>query len=378
MRKVALSQLEQSDRHFILNLGPYLTATVRYGALLRYIWKVSYQERAVSALEAALRTTVRARRADGPKRDVVVTVDDDTELLVRWLPVGWPRQVDEALHDHPRPDILTAPLMSPGARNAARSAGVGWADESGAADIHIRQPSGTIIVIEIKGTPRLPLDTRLGWRPAALAVCEAILSGKASPTVSSIEDTTGLSTGSVVAALKFLDQEGHLTSATARGPGAARRVVDRDALLDAYAAAAERLRPPTSIPVGVLWRDPIAGVIATGRLWDGAGIDWGATSALAASQLAPMQTEIAPMEVYVPGRTPSDLRRAAHAAGLQEMTGGRLILRPFPTPAKAKLTEQTVEGFRSMSWPRVYADLRTTGVRGEDAAEHLREEMTTK
>jgi hypothetical protein len=26
-------------------------------------------------------------------------------------------------------------------------------------------------------------------------------------------------------------------------------------------------------------------------------------------------------------------------------------------------------------WPRVYADLRTVGVRGEDVAEHLRQEM---
>ncbi|HUO40033.1 MAG TPA: hypothetical protein VMU34_20300, partial [Mycobacterium sp.] len=33
-------------------------------------------------------------------------------------------------------------------------------------------------------------------------------------------------------------------------------------------------------------------------------------------------------------------------------------------------------GFRSMLWPRVYADLRTTGVRKEDAAEHLRQEMS--
>jgi hypothetical protein len=340
---------------------------------------VSYEERAVSALEAVFRTALRARRAaDGPRRDVIVTVDDATELLVRWLPVGWPRQVEEALHDHSRPDILTAPVMSPGARKVAHEAGVGWADETGAADIHIRQPSGPIIVIQTTGAPPKPLDTRLGWRPATLAVCEAVLSGKASPTVSSVEGATGLSTGSAVTALKFLEQEGHLASAIARGPGAARRVVDRDALLDAYAAAAERLRPPTSIPVGVLWRDPVAGVVASGRLWDAAGMDWGATSALSANQLAPSQTEIAPMEIYVPGRTPNDLRRAARAAGLQEMTGGRLVLRPFPTPAGAKLTDRSVEGFRSMLWPRVYADLRTTGVRGEDAAEHLREEMATK
>jgi hypothetical protein len=27
-------------------------------------------------------------------------------------------------------------------------------------------------------------------------------------------------------------------------------------------------------------------------------------------------------------------------------------------------------------WPRAYADLRTAGVRGEDAADNLREEMS--
>ena len=192
---------------------------------------MSYQERAVSALEAVLRTALRARRADGPHGDVTVTVDDFLEFLVRWLSVGWPRQVAEALHDQPRPDVLVAPLMSPGARKAAHDAGVGWADESGAADIYIRQPSGTIIVIETKGTPPAPLDSRLGWRPAALAVCEVVLSGKAAPTVSSIEVTTGLSTGSAVSSLKFLEHEGHLTSAKARGPSAARHVVDRDVLL---------------------------------------------------------------------------------------------------------------------------------------------------
>ncbi|MBO0883637.1 MAG: hypothetical protein J2P17_25545, partial [Mycobacterium sp.] len=84
----------------------------------------------------------------------------------------------------------------------------------------------------------------------------------------------------------------------------------------------------------------------------------------------------APMEIYVPGRTPSDLQRTALAAGLQQIQGGRLVLRPFPTPTGAELTEKPTAGFQSMLWPRVYADLRTTGVRGEDVAEHLREEMT--
>lgn len=334
-------------------------------------------ERAVNAIEAVYRGALRARPVRGPHRDAVVTLDDAAEFLVRWLPVGWPRQVAEALHDEPRPDILVAPSMSPGARKAARDAGVGWVDESGAADIYYHDPkSGTVIAIETKGTPPVPLETRLGWRPAALAVCEVLLAGAATPTVNSVVEATGISMGSAASALKFLEQGGHLASDAARGPDAARRIVDRDSLLDAYAAAAERLRRPNSIKVGVLWRDPVEGALEAGRLWEAAGIDWAATSALSASVLAPFQTQIAPMEIYVPARAWGDLRRAAVVAGLREMDGGRLMLRPYPTPAGASLTTRCPNGFRTMLWPRVYADLRVSGVRGEDAAEHLRKEMT--
>lgn len=331
-----------------------------------------YRERIVGALDAVLPQDgvgLRPRLVDELNRDVTVTVAG-IDLRVRWLPTGWPRQVAEALQNRPRPDILAAPKMSPGARKAAADAQVGWVDESGDAEIAV--PGKLAVKVQ---QPHLLHKTRLDWRRATLAVCEAILSDRALPTVSSVADATGLSTGSVVTALKFLEDERHLAKAAARGPKAARRVVDRDLLVDAYADAAEHLRSPISIPLGVLWRDPIAGVITTGQRWDAAGIRWAATSALSASVLAPTQTEVSPMEIYVAGRTWSDLRRAAQLAGLQEIVGGRLMLRPFPTPAGATLTDEHIEGFRSMLWPRVYADLRTSGVRGEDAAEHLRREM---
>jgi hypothetical protein len=132
-----------------------------------------------------------------------------------------------------------------------------------AADIYVRRPSGTIMLIQTKGNPPVPLDSRVGWRPTTLAVCEALLADKATPTASSIIEATGISMGSATTVLKFLERGGHLKSAIARGPGSGRQIVDRDALLDAYAAAAERLRAPTSIQVGVLWRDLIAEVIET-------------------------------------------------------------------------------------------------------------------
>lgn len=341
---------------------------------------MSWVERTVNALEAVMRDVLRARRPNSPHRDVIVMLDNGEEFLVRWLAVGWPRQVTEAIHNEPRPDILVAAAMSPGARKAAHDAGVGWVDESGAASIHYRNPkTGTTITIETKGVPPVPLDSRAGWRPATLAVCEALLAKKeAVPTVSSVVAETGLSMGSAAEALKLLERDGHLASAVARGPASARQIVDHDMLLDAYAGAAERLRSPIALRVGALWPHPVADAINFGQIMARNGIPWATTGALAATQLAPVLTEVSPLEIYVSGRTPSDLGRVAYAAGLRAMEGGRLLLRPFPTPAGDKLTTSDKDDFRSMLWPRVYADLRMTGVRGEDAADRLREEMLTK
>lgn len=79
---------------------------------MKYDASMSWDERTVSALEGAFRSEVRARRVNGPHRDVIVSLDG-AEFLVRWLTTGWPRQVAEALHATSRPDILAAPTMSP-------------------------------------------------------------------------------------------------------------------------------------------------------------------------------------------------------------------------------------------------------------------------
>jgi hypothetical protein len=284
--------------------------------------------------------------------------------------VGWPRQLAEALKIKPRPDIVVAHQLSPGARALADRERVGWVDESGAAEVSV----GTILISRT-GSPAVPLDSKVGWRPTTLAVCEVVLTG-CPATVSAVVAETGLAMSSAAAALKFLAGQGFLTGDVDRGPRSGRHVADSDGLLDAYAAAAERLRPPVSIRAGVLWRDPLVSVAEAGRLWDEAGIGWAVTSALSAAAWAPVMTEVSPMEVYVAGKTPGDLRKALFEAGLKEIEGGRLQLRPFPTPAGTRVTTEITAGLRSVLWPRAYADLRTAGVRGEDAAEYLREEMS--
>lgn len=69
---------------------------------------------------------------------------------------------------------------------------------------------------------------------------------------------------------------------------------------------------------------------------------------------------------------PGLLRRVAESASLEPMAGGRLILRPFPTRASLALAT-TIDQVKIAPWPRVYADVRGSGVRCEEAAEHLYE-----
>lgn len=87
-----------------------------------------------------------------------------------------------------------------------------------------------------------------------------------------------------------------------------------------------------NLHVGVTWRDPVAGLEDVGRRWDKAKLDWAATGVVAASVLAPYLASVT-------------VRRLA----------------------------QKIDGLPVAPWPRVYVDLLSFGVRGEDAAEHLRE-----
>ena len=65
---------------------------------------------------------------------------------------------------------------------------------------------------------------------------------------------------------------------------------------------------------------------------------------------------------------------AADCISAKPMDGGRLVLRLVTSTAILRQS-QKADGLRMASWPRVYADLRSVGVRGEDAAEHLRETL---
>ncbi len=203
-----------------------------------------------------------------------------------------------------------------------------------------------------------------------IGTAEALLLGTR-PTVAEVERATGLSAGAATKALSTLTTLGLLGADAARGRGSAREVVDRKALLDAYATAATAAARPLSLRVGVLG-DLVDELANLGRRWDADGMSWAATGAAAASVLAPYLGEVGGLDVFVDAPTPATLDAVADRAGLKPIDGGRLVLRPFPTPVTQRLCAP-VSGLRVAPWPRVYADLRESGVRGEEAAEHLLE-----
>ncbi len=325
----------------------------------------SVHSRSVQTLIDVLPRTVSVETPTGdPHADVMI---GGHSLDVKWVGEGSLGAVVSLLRAaERRPDVVAARELSPGAKNALSEAGVAWVDETGAAEIAI----GTIVVSR-SGT-RAPRDARMKrWTPAVLGVAEALLCG-VDATGAAVKQATGLSSGSCTNALRFLAGLGLLESNAARGRDSARRVRDVDSLLDAYASAVQQRPTGAEIQVGVTWRDPVPDLAEAGSRWTAAGVSWAATGAAAATVLAPLMTNVTSAEVYVGAETMAGLAAAAAAAELRPIAGGRLTLRPFPTVVTRRLAAAT-GGIVVVPWPRVFVDLQRTGVRGEEAAEHLRE-----
>lgn len=322
------------------------------------------ESRAEQALLAVLPRSadVRTEAAD----DGVDVIVNGHPLQVEWAGEGQLSDVRRVLAQHvSRPDIVVARALSPGARAELAQAGVGWVDETGAAEIAL----GTIVVAR-SGRPA-KRDAPKRWTRSALAVAEAALCG-VTATASAMHHATGLSTGSCVNALRTLTDLELLEASADRGRSSARRIADRDRMLSSYSAAAAALAPDLRMEVGVTWRDLTDGLRKAADRWQAEQVDFAVTGALAAEKLAPYLTSVTAAEVYVSVDTVVGLEALAVSAGLKPVDGGRLILRPFPTVSANRLATR-ISGLRVAPWPRVYVDLLHAGVRGEDAAVHLKE-----
>lgn len=330
------------------------------------------RRRVEAALRAVLPKSVDFELVSEPKSesegrrpdfDVIIR---GKRLRVDWKSRVWLSTVDTVLAQSDPPDIVVGDRISPASREALTEAGIGWVETSGAAEIDT-----DFLVVSRRAGSRPLKEPKGDWTTSVLGIAEALLAG-VTPTVSATHEATGLSVGACTRALRTLTDLGFLEAKARRGPASGRYISAPEALLDAYVAAAHALELFRPLSVGVNWRDPVEGLVEVGRTWDDAGISWVATGMVAAAVVAPYVTSVGTGEVYVVGGTVAELEAAASAAGLRPIEGGRLVLAPMPTQTTLKMAT-VVDGLRIAPWPRLVADLRRSGVRGEEAAEKVRE-----
>ena len=297
-------------------------------------------------------------------RDVDLVVNGHA-ISVKWTGQGHLGDIRAALNDPPDSNVvLVARHMSPGARAALSEAGINWVDESGAAEISI----GTIIVSKT-GSPKKKDEGINRWTPAVISVAEALLCGTRG-TQFATQAATGLSAGSCANALRFLTELKLLKSKAKRGPASARQVESPRELLDAYADAIGDQPPDIELQVGITWQDVLSGITELGRHFDAGETAWAVTGSAAAAIIAPYLSSVARAKLYVDAKSIAELQALAVSVKLRPIQGGRLTLMPFPTVSVKRLRKPT-DGLSIAPWPRIYADLRSEGVRGEEAAEHL-------
>ena len=329
---------------------------------------IAISERVLSALRAVLPAGAEVKLLTGERHWAELKVAGQ-RVRAQWLSSGLPSEVRQLIASKMRPDVVVARLLSPGAREALSELRIGWIDETGAAEIVL----GTIVVSR-SGRPQ-PHGSRRPerWTPAVVSVAEAVLCGVRA-TVEATNKATGFSGGACGNALRFLTDAGLLAAGAARGPASGRRILDKRAFLAAYSSESVLQPHAPRLVLGVTWRDPVRGLTELGRYWTAHGIAWAATGPAAAAVMAPLLTSVGSATAYVEATSMAGLEAVAERSNLRAIEGGRLTIVPFPTTT-TRLLAQTVENMRVAPWPRVYADLLVTGVRGEEAAEHLFEVM---
>jgi hypothetical protein len=332
--------------------------------------------RAIRAFRNVLPVGVEVLLLQSFSGDVADILVAGVRLHIKWAGDGWPEDIKRALESVPGSDLVIASRrMSAGAIKLLREKRVGWVDETGGAEVFVGNlvisRSGRPDAVEKQGEVKR-------WTPAVQGVAEALLCGTPA-TVVATQAVTGLSSGMCAKALRFLADQGFLQAKAPRGRNSARKVKDLDALLESYARAVRSSKKSIELSVGLSWSDPIGKLINVGRKWDNMSLAWACTGAMAASLLAPHLSNVSSAEMYIAADTLSGLQASAAAVGLSPLEGGRLTLQPFPSKATQMMTRRhEQEQICLAPWPRVYADLLHYGVRGSEAAEHLKEVMRAR
>ncbi|MGH2880220.1 MAG: type IV toxin-antitoxin system AbiEi family antitoxin [Solirubrobacteraceae bacterium] len=325
-------------------------------------------------------TVIDSPAGKRPVNSVVVRTPNDrtTAFEVEWAGEGWPQDVRAAARGvgEPWPSnvVLIARELSPGAIAWLRARGANWADETG--QVRILGPEGLVVIRE----PTRPKEVRerrwAGWSPSAVAVAEVILAREdRALSATELATSTGWSIPQSANVLSAFDAQGWTVKrGAARGPGASRRLIDADALLASWSAAVAAERRPTRLAhrssgdlMGFL-QDQLGPALDSAVRW--------AVSGWAGLDLAaPFASTTPNLHIYIAeNQFAGPVSTAIAETGLQEVEeGGRVIF--WATNEHVLKLAHRAHGVPVVSAPRLYADLSKLGARGQDAADHAREQL---
>lgn len=301
---------------------------------------------------------------------------------VKWAGEGWPQDVRLAAADvaeaWPDSVVLLARRLSPGAIEWLRARGANWADETG--QTRILGPDGLTVIREPaqqRSKERTP--PAFMWSKSAIAIAEVILAREDHPLRAiELASVTGWSVAQTANVLKAFDGQGWTVKrGTQRGPGAHRELVDVPGMLAAWSSTvAEQPRPVrlahrATQDAMKLLRDDLAPALERSTTW--------AVSGWAGLELAaPLLTTTPSLHIYVARDDfAGQLSDAIEHADLRQVDeGGRVIF--WPAEPGALDLMWRIHNIPVVSPPRLYADLSSLGARGQDAADHVREQLVDR
>jgi hypothetical protein len=277
--------------------------------------------------------------------------------------------------DLPVTPVVTARRISKGTRRTLDAAGLSWADLTGRG--RIAAEPGLFVY---RDTPRTVDEAAASfrWSRSAGAVAETILHGAIGRAGSGdlidavrVSELAAFSYAQVNKVLQDFEAAGYIAKSGAeRGSGAQRRLVDPSRLLSDWAGW-HRGRLLGGIELNTPWRsvDESLGAVrgrATGP--------WAVSGWYAADIIAPFSTSVPTLSCYVDSaaydRTIETLVEEAGWDVTAER--GRVSITPAE-PHVLRLADER-KAATTVSPIRVYGDLVRIAGRGEDAAQHLREE----
>ena len=311
-----------------------------------------------------------------------------------WVGEGFPRDVHRAMDqweissdasDRTAVPVLVAHRFSSGTRDLLTRQRLNWVDETGRAWIS----SGGGLLIDrdraASSVERGHFAPGIRWSPSTGAVAEELLSRKSwdhtdtdrsdswsIPRAAEVADAVDWSAPQVSKIYQQFDAEGWTAKfGPERGPSASRNLVDPSGLLSAWAGW-HRSRRLETVTAHANWRDPHDFVRK--RLVSALPLDEVAFSGwIALDAIAPLMTSIPTISLYLAPRFfDEQVNRFLQKAGLRPVTTGARISIHRAEPQLVSHTQLT-RGIPLVSTIRLYGDLLRQGVRGEDAAEHLRE-----